>query len=239
MGAKWRKIVVDHSVHYSYLDLIKGPVNPVTLHKSHKMNPQIRAKLFEIAMAEFTEHGFSQASLNRIIGSVGMSKSSFYHFFANKTELFQQIMEQTLAPIHALAQSFDIDALNAETFWPSILGAAQNAAGAMTQAPQILAVGRMFHKNRDGADGVCADMMTGPIAMVNQLLARGQTVGVIRKDIPPELLLNMVMALGMEIDRWGIEQMQDFDEAEVRRFNELALGIFMRLLMPEGTDGPV
>lgn len=227
-------MALDRSVHNQYLALVKGAVKAVTKHSSSKMNPQIRTKLFEVATAEFADHGFDQASLNRIIGSIGMSKSSFYHFFANKTELFQQIFEQTLEPIQALVQAFDFNTLTAENYWPSIMTVSEAASSMATEAPQVMAIGRMFHKNRNGPDGICETMMTGPMEMLNQLLVRGQEVGAVRKDIPPELLLNLVMALGMEVDRWGLEHIDNFDPDEIIQFHEMALGVFMRLLLPEG-----
>lgn len=206
----------------------------MTKHSSSKMNPQIKAKLFEVATAEFTDHGFEQASLNRIIGSIGMSKSSFYHFFANKTDLFQQILEQTLAPMQAIALAFDLDSLNAENYWPSIIGSSKHASSLVIEAPQLIEVGRMFFRNKDSAEHACADLMTGTIGFVSQLLDRGQNLGAIRDDIPPNLLINIVMALGMEVDRYGFENMADFDAEQIDAYNEMAFGLFMRLLQPEG-----
>ena len=36
--------------------------------------------------------GYEGASLNRIIRACGMSKSSFYHYFENKQELFEVVV---------------------------------------------------------------------------------------------------------------------------------------------------
>ncbi len=197
------------------------------------MNPDIRARLFQIATAEFSEHGFAQASLNRIIGSIGMSKSSFYHFFSSKTDLFKQIMEQTLEPFQAMVDAFDFSILTKENFWPLLQQVALQATDEMAGAPQVMAVGRMFHRNRNNAEDICAELMEGPIALITRLLEQGKAVGAIRTDIPSDLMLDMVIALGMEVDRWVLDNFVHFDEAAVRENNQMIMNLFSRLLAPD------
>lgn len=68
-------------------------------HPSHKLPNDKRIRLFQVSSGEFVSFGFKQASLNRIISEVGMSKSSFYHYFANKEDLFRQTLEYVLKPV--------------------------------------------------------------------------------------------------------------------------------------------
>ncbi len=49
--------------------------------------------LFEAALAEFSQHSFSGASLNDIIKAGGLSKGSFYHRFADKMDLYLCMMD--------------------------------------------------------------------------------------------------------------------------------------------------
>lgn len=44
--------------------------------------------LLEAALAEFAEHGYEQASINRILAKAGMSKGQFYYHFKNKEDLY-------------------------------------------------------------------------------------------------------------------------------------------------------
>ncbi len=44
--------------------------------------------LLEAALAEFTEHGYGKASINRILQVAGMSKGQFYYHFKNKEGLY-------------------------------------------------------------------------------------------------------------------------------------------------------
>ncbi|MCF6305435.1 MAG: TetR/AcrR family transcriptional regulator [Rhodobacteraceae bacterium] len=208
----------------------------MTQHPSLNMNPAKRALLFDVAIREFVTHGFSQASLNRIIAEVKMSKSSFYHYFANKTELFQQILEQNLAPFAALLTGFDMGQLTAKTFWPSLMEASKNATGMFMENPQILLLGRMFWKSRENIkeQGMTSDILEMVQDYISGFLKRGQELGVVRDDLPVSFLINSVMALGVSMDQWVLENFDTIAQDEFETFNLKSLDIFIRLLKPDG-----
>jgi AcrR family transcriptional regulator len=52
-----------------------------------------KQKLLDAALAEFTDHGFEQASINRILQQAGMSKGQFYYHFKNKETLYLSLIE--------------------------------------------------------------------------------------------------------------------------------------------------
>jgi len=197
------------------------------------MKPERRGKLFAAATREFTELGFEQASLNRIIGEVGMSKSSFYHYFSNKTELFEQIMAHSLAPLTQIADAFQPESLTADTFWPVILSTSQRSSVLFANQPEIFNVGRMFHRNLNEPSGICTDMMQAPLALVSRLLEHGKVIGTIRDDLPTSLLIEAAMGMGMAIDRWAIEHIEAYSKPEFDAFNEKAMGMFIKVLAPE------
>ena len=203
-------------------------------HPSLKMKPERREKLFAAATREFTAHGFEQASLNNIIAEVGMSKSSFYHYFANKTELFEQILQQALAPLAQIAKAFQPEILTRDTFWPLILSTSQGSSDLFVNQPEIFDVGRMFHRNLHEPNGICKAMMEAPLALVTRILEHGKVIGTIRDDLPTSLLIEAVMGLGMAIDRWAVEHIQSYSKAEFEAFNEKMVGMFIKVLAPEG-----
>ncbi len=202
-------------------------------HPSLTMKPERREKLFAAATREFTEHGFEQASLNRIIAEVGMSKSSFYHYFANKTDLFEQIFQQALAPLAQIAEAFQPEILSRETFWPAILATSQGSSELFVNQPEIFNVGRMFHRNLNAPNGICKAMMAVPMALVSRILEHGKVIGTIRDDLPTSLLIEAAMGMGMAIDRWAVEHIETYSKAEFEAFNEKMIGMFIRLLAPE------
>jgi AcrR family transcriptional regulator len=203
-------------------------------HPSLKMKPERREKLFATATQAFTEHGFEQASLNLIIANVGMSKSSFYHYFGNKTELFEQIFQQALAPLAEIAEAFQPEMLTAETFWPLILSTSQGSSELFVSQPEIFNVGRMFHRNLHEPNGICKAMMAAPLALVARILEHGKVIGTIRDDLPTSLLIEAVMGMGMAIDRWAIEHIESYSKGEFEAFNEKMISMFIKVLAPEG-----
>lgn len=48
-------------------------------------------ELFKAALREFSEHDYESSSLNRILADAGVSKGVFYHFFANKEDLYLRL----------------------------------------------------------------------------------------------------------------------------------------------------
>ena len=203
-------------------------------HPSLKMKPDRRDKLFAAATREFTERGFEQASLNKIIGEVSMSKSSFYHYFANKTELFQQIFAQTFAPLAQIVDAFEPETLSRDTFWPAILSVSQGGSDMVADHPEVFDVGRMFHRNLNEPSGVCDDMMKAPLTLVSRILEHGKVIGTIRDDLPTSLLIEASMGMGMAIDKWAIEHNENHSKAEFDAFTEKAVGMFVKVLSPEG-----
>ncbi len=202
-------------------------------HPSLKMKPERRTRLFAAATREFTELGFEQASLNKIISEVGMSKSSFYHYFGNKTELFEQIFAQTLAPITKIAEAFQPEILTKDTFWPGILMASKGGGKFFASQPEIFNVGRMFHRNLNEPNGICAEMMASPLALVSRILEHGKTIGTIRNDLPTSLLIEVAMAMGMAIDGWAVENIQSNSKNAFEDFNEKVVGMFINVLSPK------
>lgn len=50
-------------------------------------------KILEAAVDEFAQHGFMQASMNRIVRKIGIAKGSLFQYFGNKEGLFSFIFD--------------------------------------------------------------------------------------------------------------------------------------------------
>jgi len=203
-------------------------------HPSSRLPEDRRAALFRTAAEEFAAHGFRQASLNRIIRQVGMSKSSFYHFFANKHDLFRQTLDSALVPLLAVHGQADVERLTRETLWPELMRMVGELSQKVAGTPEMVTVGRMFYRCLENpaerhlieADlGAFTDWMLA-------LLKRGQALGLFRDDLPETLLMDCMMALGMAIDRWMLNHWDATSDAERLALNARAFDLFQRLLDP-------
>lgn len=52
-----------------------------------------RDELINVAMVEFGEKGYENASLNSILQEVGISKGTFYYHYKNKEDLYMHLMD--------------------------------------------------------------------------------------------------------------------------------------------------
>ncbi len=185
--------------------------------------------------AEFATHGFRGASLNRIIDAVGMSKSSFYHYFRNKQDLFTQILNDALLPILSARSSFDVSRLDRENFWPVIALMADELSRMADRSPQLVTVGRMFYRCHENPDEriLTREIMQISLDWLRDLIKRGQQLGLLRQDLPESLIIDMVMSLAMSMDRWFLEHWDELDDRLRRTLNDKAIDLFRRLLAPE------
>ena len=58
-----------------------------------------RSKILEVAEQRFARSGFSGVGLKEVADGVGLSKSSLFHHFSNKQELYQAVLEGVLERI--------------------------------------------------------------------------------------------------------------------------------------------
>lgn len=56
-----------------------------------------RRRIVELAIDEFSERPYSQASLSRIVARAGIAKGSVYQYFPNKLELYRWLVTRELA----------------------------------------------------------------------------------------------------------------------------------------------
>ncbi len=58
----------------------------------YNINPEKRKRIINIAIKEFKDSHYENASINNIIKNAGIPKGSFYQYFENKKDLFEYII---------------------------------------------------------------------------------------------------------------------------------------------------
>ncbi|WP_172292294.1 TetR/AcrR family transcriptional regulator [Pseudoruegeria sp. HB172150] len=199
-----------------------------------RLNAETRALLLRCATEEFAEKGYDAASLNRILERAEMGKSSFYYYFENKADLFETLLEVTLADLFERAGSFDLDSLDSAGFWSGCEAFYARCIAAVSHAPQALKLGSIFYQTR--AAGVHSEaiepMITQARDWVAGFVVRGQALGVIRADLPEPLLIDIMMGVGEALDRWFVANWDGMDDAARNRMAAEHIGLFRRLLEP-------
>jgi TetR/AcrR family transcriptional regulator len=73
-------------------------------------------RIMEAAISEFAEKGFGRASINTIVGRLGISKGSIFQYFNNKTSLFYYIFDYAVGLVRRTLGQVKQDTENEEVF---------------------------------------------------------------------------------------------------------------------------
>ncbi len=63
----------------------------------HNLPPEKRERIIELAIDEFAEHPYRQASLSRLVTRAGIAKGSIYQYFENKFDLYRWLVLDVLS----------------------------------------------------------------------------------------------------------------------------------------------
>jgi AcrR family transcriptional regulator len=181
-------------------------------------------RILETAAAEFAEHGFRHASLNHVIEALGLSKGVFYYYFDSKADLFAAVVDlvwSLLVP----SRDFDVASLEVATYWPRIEVLLRENHALAGEQPWIAGISRLLFTPPRGAgiDPKMAERLARGHAWMEALVARGQQVGAVRRDLPVELLLAVLAGADQAADRWLLDRWNALDPTERER---LSFGIF-------------
>lgn len=198
-----------------------------------------RKRLFSIARKEFATHGFSRASLNRILAEAGMSKSSFYHFFDDKSALFLACLDEVVGEVVAIVTAIRPEELTARNYWEKARWVTRRIADMLLDHPDLAETGRMFYRSLadsascpfigDEAASPAGRIMHEIREWLSVMLKRGQEVGAVRADLDPSLLTELVLAGGMAVDNWALARWDALSGEERARLAATTLDIVRRL----------
>ena len=92
----------------------------------------------------------------------------------------------------------------------------------------------MFYRSREDPEGqVLTDDFLGEFSTwISGLLRLGQALGAFRDDLPESLLIDLILSMGMAMDRWMLEHWDDLDDAQRMRFSQAGFDLLRRVLAP-------
>lgn len=196
--------------------------------------PEQQQRLFQAAAEEFTEQGFDGASLDRILARSGLNDSTFHDHFDDKADLFTRLVERSMVVLFHQIGPFDIDALTAETFWSALARAYHRAIALVDRNDWLVRFGRLFYTLRDDPrhSGPTDRLFDITRRWTHALILRGQTLGIVRDDLPGPLLTELAMGLLEPLDRWSVAHWLELSEDERQALPEKHIGLFRALLSP-------
>ncbi|MEO8284369.1 MAG: TetR/AcrR family transcriptional regulator [Pseudarthrobacter sp.] len=170
--------------------------------------------IVQAALVEFATHGFHNASLNRIIEAAGISKGSMYYYFDRKEDLYAYVAQLGLAELFEQVGPLpDLGVSDAAAFW-SVLGDYYlRLMRALVASPQLAALLRGWAAAAKSPESQSAqeELEQTSLPWIVQVLATGQSVGAVRDDVPPTLLIAVAMGMGEAMDVWLMSQQVEDD----------------------------
>lgn len=158
-------------------------------------------RLRTAAAEEFGAHGFERASLNRIVEASGLSKSSVYHHVGGKQALYDDLVTFVVDLVDRIPPG-DLAALTRDDFWTTADAALAALEELEAVHPEVRAVAALLY-GPHGATAL-APLRTRLVDRVRAYLERGQQLGAVRSDVPPDLLTDLTVATLTAIDAWAL-----------------------------------
>jgi AcrR family transcriptional regulator len=200
----------------------------------NKLSEQKRERILEAAAKEFTAHGYDGASLNRILDGAGISKGAAYYYFDDKADLYATTVLHYSQELMAELR-FDPARIRVTNFWDEIAELYRQQFTAYVERPWVFGVAK-------AGGSLPAEMLAeGPLAqlfeqaqfLLVQLLRHGRELGVIRTDLPEELLLSLVVAVDDAHDQWLYAHWAELSTAELEEAAVRSSDTLRRLLTSE------
>ncbi len=196
-----------------------------------KLPLEKRERLMEAAAQEFAAYGFENASMNRILETVQMSKGAAYYYFEDKVDLFFTVIQYCIER-SKLDLALDPATLTAENFWPTFAELHRRPLLRSFEQPWLFAAVRAAEHlpaaalEREPLATFARQVMTW---MMN-IVKRGQELGVIRSDIPEHLIFAWMQALDDASDHWLLAHWSELDCESIARISDQTVDGMRRAL---------
>lgn len=167
--------------------------------------PDVHEALLEAARAEFSRRGLERARVEDIARRAGISKGAFYLHFRTKDDAFNELLQRFLGALEALAQRRMTATARFDRLPASQLGTPASAqqwfaleCALDTDLLELLWANRLLQRVLDGAGG---HRWSKPMdafrrrmrALSSGRVAERQAAGLIRADLDPEVIGDLVM----------------------------------------------
>lgn len=198
-----------------------------------KLTPEKRENILETAAKEFAEYGYEAASFNQILAKAGISKGAAYYYFDNKADLYvTTVTHYALEMIQSL--DLDFGELTAVSFWPTLQTLYEQQFTQFAERPWVFGVVKS-----DGPIDMAAlantqlgDTAQDVEGMLEGILRQGMALGVVRTDLPEDLLFSLVMALDEAHDKWLLGHMSTMNQEALQAAAAQMVALLQQLLTP-------
>ena len=147
-----------------------------------------RARILAAAHAEFAQHGFDGARVDRIATQAGLNKRMLYHYFGNKDELFCTVLEVNYSHKRDSERALNLEQDSASEAIRKLVTLTWNY---YLDNPAFLSLlnSANLHQAKHLRQSAQVRQMRSPfIALIGSILDKGVREGVFRSGVDPAQL---------------------------------------------------
>jgi len=204
----------------------------------HKLPSEKRERLMEVAAQEFATYGFDDASVNRILETVQMSKGAAYYYFEDKVDLFFTVIQYCNERLKLFDLELDPATLTAENFWPTFAELHRQPLLRSFEQPWLFAAVRAAEHLSPAAlqRDPLSTFATQIKSWIMNIVKRGQELGVIRSDMSDDIIFSWLQGLDDASDYWLLAHWSHLDRETIARISDLTVDGMRRALANEPLD---
>ena len=195
-----------------------------------KLDNDTQRRVLEAAAEEFAQHGYQAASLNQILVAAGMSKGSFYYYFENKADLYLSVLRDITQTVLATMDYSPDQAFHGD-YWDLHEEFARRKVAFTFAHPRLarLLVEFIRIARRPDAPTPLKDYFEETRRITTEFYRKGQDLGVVRRDLPLDLLINLVYAIGDTLSEGLATQIEALSREEIDHHSRLVVDLVRRV----------
>lgn len=169
----------------------------MSLPRFARLPPARRRQILDVATHRLAEDGIDSASYNQILSDAELPKASAYHYFDGRADLVRTVL------LDVGAQLFEALGRWHPQPTPDEFRAAIGAGGARLSAHLLV------HPDHRALAPTLVQMeagLPGPRVWVGDVVDNGREIGMIRTDLPRDLVAAATLAVLQTIDSWAIAE---------------------------------
>lgn len=175
----------------------------------NNLSDEKKRKIFDAAVQEFSVRRFSEASINQIIKTAGISRGSFYQYFNDKEDIYLYMI--TVIGKEKMAVISDSEVLNPNAdFFESFYHMTKVALKWAKTKPDYNRVGLLMELDDSEFIAKLRALSTDGLAKIKEMIERDKQRGLIKQEIDSDLVVEMMYTLNInmlkDIYRHGSEE---------------------------------
>jgi len=202
----------------------------------NKLPEEKRERILEAAAKEFVAYGYESASMNRMLAEAGISKGAAYYYFDDKADLYATAVLHYSREL--LPDSFDPCTITAERYWDEITTLYRHQFTSYADRPWVFGLAKAggAFSAQMMAQGPLAELFEQAQFLLVKILRRGQELGLVRDDLPEDLLLSLMIAVDDAHDQWLIANWARFSPDDLEAAANRSTELLGRLLAPASQE---